>query len=226
MGGEYPKGGCIFEVEIAPRLLQPENFYVIGSCQSKNSHFQLILKLPIRLQNGETRILKVLVDTGAEANLVKLNLLPNHLFSQAPSVLKFRTANGQVLAGGDRVIQTSLGFTQSIDGVQQKELLELNAVFYEADIQVDAILSYPWMVSTKIGVFPHKGALAMEYPHLTLLYGLGEHEQKKKKKKWVVHKVENEICAIDVGGVQVPVLHNNANKKGMQGNATWHCGKC
>ncbi len=34
------------------------------------------------------------------------------------------------------------------------------ATFHEADIQVEAILSYPWMEEARVGVFPHLEALA------------------------------------------------------------------
>ena len=52
------------------------------------------------------------------------------------------------------------------------ELLWENATFAEADIRVDAILSFPWLVRTKIGVFPHLRALALAEPEMTLLMGL------------------------------------------------------
>ena len=39
LGGESLEGKSICEVEIAPRLLQTENFYTIGSCQSKTVIF-------------------------------------------------------------------------------------------------------------------------------------------------------------------------------------------
>ena len=58
------------------------------------------MKLPVFLPNGEAQFLKVLVDTGAEANLVRINLLPNHLFFSAPKPLNFVTASGQRLGGG------------------------------------------------------------------------------------------------------------------------------
>ena len=59
--------------------------------------------------------------------------------------------------------------------------MEIGAVFYEAEIHVDAILSYPWMVEHKIAVFPHKRALALDLPVLTLLYGLPESLRGKKR---------------------------------------------
>ena len=60
----------------------------------------------------------------------------------------------------------------------QKENRFCTAEFYEADIQVDAILSYPWLVQNKIGVLPHRRALVTDLPDFVLLYGLGENTSK------------------------------------------------
>ena len=60
---------------------------------------QLLLKVPVLLSNDEKRYLEILVDTGAEANLVRIGLLPDDLFFTAARILKFLTANGQRLAG-------------------------------------------------------------------------------------------------------------------------------
>ena len=43
------------------------------------------------------------------------------------------------------------------------------ASFHEADIQVDAILSHPWLVSKRLGVFPHLKSLALLTEPLILL---------------------------------------------------------
>ena len=130
LGEEYTPGGAIHEMEVAQRFLHPESFYVVGSCHTKNNNFQLIMRLPLTLSNGEIHLMKVLVDTGAEANLVRINLLPNHLFFQAPAPLKFRTANGQKLAGGERIISDHLGFKHTIDRALQAQSLEFGAVFF------------------------------------------------------------------------------------------------
>ena len=87
-------------VFLAPRLLRPINSYVIGSCNRLSQNLQLMMKLPVFLPNGDSQLLKILVDTGAEANLVRINLLPNHLFFSAPKPLNFIAANGQRLGGG------------------------------------------------------------------------------------------------------------------------------
>ena len=52
------------------------------------------------------------------------------------------------------------------------------ATFWEADIEIDAILSHSWLLENKIGVFPHHKALALDASNLRLLYGI-KHKEKK-----------------------------------------------
>ena len=54
------------------------------------------------------------------------------------------------------MISVHVGFVPEVGGRRQPNFLEFGATFYEADIKVDAILSYSWMVQEKMGVFPHK----------------------------------------------------------------------
>ena len=102
--------------------------------------------------------------------------------------LNFVTANGQPLEGGKRCINLHLGFRQVIDGRDMPDFKWFTDEFYEADIKVDAILAFPWMVKHKVGVFPHHHALAMDRPCLVLLFGLArekEHKnQNKNKRNW------------------------------------------
>ena len=60
---------------------------------------------------------------------------------------------------------------QRVNGKYLPDLLRKTSMFYEADIRVDAILSFPWMSKNKIGVFPHLRAMALEKPQFTLLMG-------------------------------------------------------
>ena len=80
----------------------------------------------------------------------------------------------------------ALEFRQVVDGYTLPNSLALNAEFYEADISVDAILSYPWMAKAQVGVFPHHNALAIDTPHLTLLYGI-----RKGKGGYISRRPEN-----------------------------------
>ena len=91
-------------------------------------------------------------------------------------------ANGHRLQGGERIINTEVAFTQMVNGVRQPTKWWCNAEFYEADIKVDAILSYPWMVDNEIGVLPYRKALVIEHPCLTHLFGLDEIKEIKKRK--------------------------------------------
>ena len=61
---------------------------------------QLALLLRISAPNGATRTLRVLVDTGAQINLVKRDL-----FEMRPvrSRLRFASADGSAIQGGDSV---------------------------------------------------------------------------------------------------------------------------
>ena len=59
-------------------------------------------------------------------------------------------------------------------------MVVLRAIF-EADIKVDAILSYQWMVDNEIGVLPYRQALVIEQPRLTHLFGLDEIKEVKKR---------------------------------------------
>ncbi len=51
--------------------------------------------------------------------------------------------------------------------------------FYGADIEVDAIFSYPWMRENGIGVFPHRDALAKDHSRFGLLYAWRENQSPK-----------------------------------------------
>ena len=51
--------------------------------------------------------------------------------------------------------------------------------FYEAAIEMDMILSYPWLRENRLGVFPHRNALAMDEPNFQLV--MGKNPKKSKK---------------------------------------------
>jgi hypothetical protein len=114
--------------------------------------------------------LEILVDTGAQANLIRSDLVPSALFQKAKKPVRLVTANNSVLAGGDKVVTLNLCF-QKVEGVPSPEPLVQPAEFYAAKIDVDAILSYPWLRANHMGVFPHHDSLATDYPVFALLYG-------------------------------------------------------
>ena len=156
---------------------------------------QLILNTQVQLLNGEERFLKILVDTGAEINLIKKNLIPEHLFYLVKKPLKFQTANGQILAGGTKCTKLTLQLQLERNDALTIEKVEYEAEFYEAQIQADAILSYPWLAQTKLGIFPHHHALVLDNPELSFLYGLRDPD-KRKENDFNRNSLVNDVSAL------------------------------
>ena len=101
--------------------------------------------------------------------------------TKAHNLVRLVAVNQQVLLGGDKTVSLEVGFSQFKGGRFLQEPLFLGADFYLARLDGDAILSYPWLLENKIGVFPHRGALALEVPELTLLYGWTRKMEKSKQ---------------------------------------------
>jgi hypothetical protein len=135
---------------------------------------QLLMHTQVELMDGEEKAMDILVDTGAEANLIRQGLVGDHLMYVAKEPLKFETANGQALAGRGRCTKVMLKLLQSQNGGGGTELVEYEIEFYEANIKVDAIISYPWLAETKLGIFPHHKALVKDSPDLIFLQGVKE----------------------------------------------------
>ena len=166
------EGTSLKEVKVLPRMMMDVGIFQAGQIKKCGNALQLLMEIQTELPNRQLQVLDMLVDTGAEANIVKLGKLPRHLVYAAPKPLKFVTARGQRLRGGDTCIDLHLEFVQEVDGKFLPDVLRKKVTFFEADIRVDAILSYPWMAQNQIGVFPHLKAMALEKPKLTLLHGL------------------------------------------------------
>ena len=77
---------------------------------------QLLIRTEVQLINGDFQRMKILVDTGAEANLIRQGLLSDHLLYRAQKPLKFETANGQILPGGDRCTKIKMRLRQQGPG--------------------------------------------------------------------------------------------------------------
>ena len=182
-------------IQVDDRLLQPRGTYNINKCEKKGDHMQLVLKLLCELPDGRRRILKVLVDTGAEANLIKTGIIPPHLIQAAMERLSFVAANGLKIPGGEREVDLNLAFRQRVNDQDSVHKLWRTAKFYEAQIRVDAILSFPWMTQNKIGVFPHHNALAIDQPAFILLYG-------ERERKWNANNKQQECYNSEINRIQ------------------------
>jgi hypothetical protein len=109
--------------------------------------------------------------------------------------------------GGDKVVELNLGFRQVFRGEMLPHLSWIPAEFFEADIHVDAILSYPWLEKNQLGVFPHMKALAVLEPELSLLFSLYRNRKKSHFQSRVVPQYPPS------GGVPTPTVGRGGRRR-------------
>ena len=123
---------------------------------------QLSLKVLSRSLNGVEKTLTVLVDTGAEADLLREDLF--NCWEEAKKPISLRTVSGEQLGGGDKTITLQLTlWGENCQGeVCQPEENTVTLAFYNAAIEWDAIISYPTLKKFRWGVMPHRQCILWE----------------------------------------------------------------
>ena len=173
----YPGGGslAIYEEENGS---EPKTI-AVSKIWATAGDDKMLMDVFARLPSGKGQVLRILVDTGAEVNLIKEGLLPRAEFSKASRRLNLTTANGQPMRGGDVSVKTTLIFSRHADGIGKGDF-GVEAEFHEADINVDAILGNPWLCKRRIAVFPYEHAIAVERDshHLDLLFSNVPHRRR------------------------------------------------
>ena len=140
-------------------VLSPKRWLSEG--YSDKSDEKMFMQVYCRLPSGKATTLKVLIDTGCEVNLVREGVLPREEFGLANRRLNLTTANSQPMRGGDKIISTKLIFTRNMADLGKGDF-GIDTDFYEADINVDAILGCPWTKRNRLGIFPYLDALSLE----------------------------------------------------------------
>lgn len=151
-------------LEVGPWLLEPAEAYPIGEVRARDQeHRQVLVHVRAKGSDGPWTILAALVDTGAEVNLIRKGAVSAHLFRPAERPLTLLTADGSRMDGGQREVTLRLCLGTTRPNKEGKEEWCTRATFHEADIQVDLILSCPWLARQQLGVFPHmKGLVKLE----------------------------------------------------------------
>ena len=107
---------------------------------------------------------------------------------------------------GEQSVNTKLIFSRK-EGVHKNVgFMGIDAEFYEADINVDAIIGCPWLVKKRVGVLAYLKALTVERDsnHLDLLWSMeGERERRKKRKP----KGRQETPIFRVSARRVPLIN-------------------
>ena len=120
-----------------------------------------MLQFEMEIPGREKFLVSALVDTGAEINRVRRNLVPPEVFRESKNPIQFMAANQTLVPGGRQELE-SLLWVQGVDpDLGTPSSLKFPIVCYDADIGVDLILSYEWMASNKMDVIPRKHGVAV-----------------------------------------------------------------
>ena len=145
-------------------VLQPHHLSVaeLRNLSAHRTGKQLLLEFfctPTYGKSMEGKTLRVLIDSGAQASLIRRGLFTSAL-RDARRPLALHTVSGAAMAGGKQSVWITLPFWQLGQGETRKT--SLNFEFYEAPISVDLILGYPECKKFRLVIDTHGDALAMK----------------------------------------------------------------
>jgi len=118
---------------------------------------QIALEILVCPINGENKVVKALIDTGAQINVVKRGLFPENVMKPAKKPLMLTLADGQAFWGGDREVTARLTFGKIVNHAVRPWRARAN--FYEGEIKADMILSLPWLAENGLDVLTKEGCL-------------------------------------------------------------------
>ena len=192
-----------------------------------NEEKQLMIRVPV-VVGGKKRFLNVLVDSGAQCDLIRLGLFGEYL--RSPSrIMRFKMADGSLMRGGSRSIYLGLAFEREIiDNTPRVWTAKIE--FFEAEIGCDAYLSYPTLRRLKLMIISDEGLLARKLgrdridrlqpvfpPHQVEILQSGGRGKKKISGQSKRHVDNDEKSEIQVSAV------NRENKKGVgQSEKRWN----
>ena len=114
---------------------------------------------------GTTKNLLVLLDPGAQVNILRRGLLDPFLLHTIPQLVRLKVANGTPTIRGTEEATRGLplwrSHTPHVDSLA--EPVEYSDVFYQADISgYNLILGCPFMFNNSMGPLPHRRCLVIE----------------------------------------------------------------
>ena len=127
-----------------------------GDFSGIHRHKRLSLRAILRGSDGKDVPVEALVDTGSEVNLVRRGLIANECFQQSRPDLRLVGINQVSLGGGHREVRCKIW----LDGIdiesKASTMISLPLVAFDAEIDVDLVLSYEWLVARDIEVKPRR----------------------------------------------------------------------
>ena len=89
-------------VIIPKRMLRPRKVYWVGRVSSTKEETQLVMNIPMKTAGGTVKLINVLIDTGAQANLIKKGTFEENELQTALFPLTLIAANGDRISGGEK----------------------------------------------------------------------------------------------------------------------------
>ena len=166
-------------VVIPKRLLRPRRVYPVGKLMSVGGSRQMLMCVRVSDREGGQHTAKALVDTGAQCNLIRRGFLPSRLMSRAKEPLVLLTADHSRMAGGDEEVSLDIVFDTD---VPDPSTCTLRGTFLDANINVDLILSYPWLEENEIAVYPHLGCLGVDTPARLYLTSTSARKPRRRRR--------------------------------------------
>ena len=98
--------------------------------------------------------IQALVDTGSDINLIRRDLVPQQCLVPSRRPMCILAANQMSMGGDHRELQGTLIIRGQASSLCIPNTLEIPVVAYDADIDVDAILSYEWLATQNVDILP------------------------------------------------------------------------
>ena len=126
------------------------------SPEGRRKERRLLLDCEIELQ-GVVYVVRALVDTGAEVNVIRCGIIPDEDLVILERPWRLTAANQQSIVGGDKEARVVLCLAGVEVDTKRGCGLKIPTTFLVADLgKVDAILSYQWLSDAQLIVNPSR----------------------------------------------------------------------
>ena len=116
---------------------------------------------PVRFLSGLEKMAHVLVDTGAEMNLIRSGFLPSPKLCETPHHKNnLIVANKQSMKGVEQACSVDLQFYREYSNCKSQHESTHTTIpiyTYEGDIQYDRFIGNPWFFDNHVVPFAHRG---------------------------------------------------------------------
>ena len=168
-----------------------------GSSRNKDKPLSLRVWLTV-VVDGRKYPLRALVDTGAEVNIIRTGIIPHQSLQHDSHPLTLKGADDTCLKGGNLCV-IGVGELVGHDIESQRDVhVQCGIHMYEANITVQAIISYKWLADQNFMVHPRRHGLYFQDENIQVFIPGIEKEEKEfttRMDKVVAMKLE----AVPVG---------------------------